>query len=350
MANDLYVGTAGMSVWFSKDDGQTWARPYTESGLYLEARVWSMAASPIAPDRVYAGTDFGLQRWDPEASRWEHLPSPLDGLETWALEVSPHDPLVMLAGTHPAGLFRSEDGGRTWSERPCEFVDQCTFVGKPRITQIRFDPRDRNLVWAGVEVDGIRRSADGGRTWEKCPSKGLVSDDIHGLGIEYVGDQRKLFAATNKGIHHSTDDGDHWTLTPLRSEWQYTRVVVPRADHDGTIFLTNGDGPPGSTGKLLRSRDYGTTWSDAGLPGELNSTPWCIATHPADPRLLFVATNLGQLFRSRDGGETWVRLKREFGEIRSVMWLPAAGGATGFTDAFKQTLGLHEQKIFAAKA
>ena len=122
---------------------------------------------------------------------------------------------------------------------------------------------------------------------------------------------------------------------------------MPRADHNGTLFLTNGDGPPGSTGKLQRSRDYGRTWQDAGLPGELNSTPWCISTHPADPRLIFVCSNLGQLFRSRDGGESWTRLKREFGEIRALMWQPASGAA--FSDAFKQTLGLHEQKVFAAK-
>jgi hypothetical protein len=58
------------------------------------------------------------------------------------------------------------------------------------------------------------------------------------------------------------------------------------------------------------------------LPGELNSTPWCIAVHPDDPRLIFVCTNFGQLFRSEDGGETWTKLKREFGEIRALMLRP----------------------------
>jgi hypothetical protein len=63
---------------------------------------------------------------------------------------------------------------------------------------------------------------------------------------------------------------------------------------------------------------------------------------------MFVGTNLGQLFRSRDGGETWTRLKREFGELRAIMWRPAVGA--GFSDSFKKTLGLHEQKIHAEKA
>ncbi len=88
------------------------------------------------------------------------------------------------------------------------------------------------------------------------------------------------------------------------------------------IFLTNGDGPPGTTGRLLRSRDCGRSWEVVELPGALNSTPWCVATHAGDPQLLFLATNLGQLFRSNDGGESWLRLKHEFGEVRSLHWRP----------------------------
>jgi photosystem II stability/assembly factor-like uncharacterized protein len=49
--------------------------------------------------------------------------------------------------------------------------------------------------------------------------------------------------------------------------------------------------------------------------------------HPADPRLLFACTNLGQVFRSRDGGESWTRLEREFGEVRALHWRPAGAAA-----------------------
>ena len=97
---------------------------------------------------------------------------------------------------------------------------------------------------------------------------------------------------------------------------------MPRADGDATVFLTNGNGPPGSTGRLLRSTDHGALWQDAKLPGELNSTPWTVATHPSNPKLIFVCSNLGQLFRSTDGGETWTKLPREFGEVRSTIWQP----------------------------
>ena len=85
----------------------------------------------------------------------------------------------------------------------------------------------------------------------------------------------------------------------------------------------DGNGPPGSTGRLLASDDLGQSWRDAGLPGKLNSTPWCLATNPADPHHIYLATNLGQLFESRDGGDGWRKLDRELGEVRAILWQAA---------------------------
>ena len=80
-------------------------------------------------------------------------------------------------------------------------------------------------------------------------------------------------------------------LQDLPSPWPYTRSVVPRADGAGVVFLTNGNGPPGNDGFLLRSRDYGKTWENAKLPGPIESTVWCVATNAADPMLIFACTN-----------------------------------------------------------
>ena len=50
-----------------------------------------------------------------------------------------------------------------------------------------------------------------------------------------------------------------------------------------------------------------------------------MASHGADPSVVFTVTNLGQLFRSLDGGVTWTKLAREFGEVRSLCLLPQVG-------------------------
>jgi photosystem II stability/assembly factor-like uncharacterized protein len=143
---------------------------------------------------------------------------------------------------------------------------------------------------------------------------------VHGIAVT----KSRVLATTNRGLHFSEDNGATWHYQKLDSPWQYTRAVVPSA-YGRRIFLCNGDGPPGTTGRLLSSGDEGRTWQPCELPGTLNSTPWCVAVHPADPRLVFMCTNLGQLYRSDDGGERWQRLKHEFGEVRALHWraLPA---------------------------
>jgi photosystem II stability/assembly factor-like uncharacterized protein len=194
-------------------------------------------------------------------------------------------------------------------------------MAQARVTQIVFDPNDAKLGWAGVELDHVWRTTDGGLTWHKI-TQGLASGDIHGLAVINNG-QRRVFASTDKGLHVSADDGESWQLHTLDSPSNYTRAVVPRAGHDGTLFITNGDGPPGSWGRLYRSRDKGEHWERANLPGEVDSSMWSVATHPADPTLLFASACLGQIYRSSDGGESWTALKRRLGEIRHVVWLPS---------------------------
>lgn len=318
----LYVGTVGQSVWFSEDRGESWVRPYSESGLYMESRAFSLTSQPSGGSSILAGTDEGLFRLQRAARKWEHIRSPLDDLPTWSLVQSPHDPNVLLAGTRPAALFRSADGGGTWDRLPVQLATSCIYVVRTRVTQILFDPRDAGLVWAGIEIDGIYRSRDAGKSWEKCVSEGLPSEDIHGIAVVFEDGRRKLFATTNKGLCVSLDDGDTWALRPLDSEWQYTRAIVAKADDRGVMFLTNGDGPPGSTGRVLRSTDYGETWSRLAMPAEVNSTPWCVAVHPGWPDLVLACTNLGQLFVSDDGGDSWSKVRREFGEVRALMLRP----------------------------
>ena len=98
---------------------------------------------------------------------------------------------------------------------------------------------------------------------------------------------------------------------------------MPGAGRDGTLFLANGDGPPGTWGRLYRSRDIGKHWERVAVPGDVESTLWSVAVHPADPKLKFVSASLGQIYRSTDAGENWTALKRQLGEIRHVIWLPS---------------------------
>ena len=338
--SNLYVATNGLSVWRSIDLGETLDRMSTGTGMYSGSQVWSLARHPELSHVLLAGTNSGVYRLDQKESNWTHLASPMDDAAlVTALAYAPDHPEIILAGTQPAGLYCTKDGGKNWQkiEVPMKpyalsgyYLGDTPFpTGHPdaygrrhwtRVTQIVFDPMDATSVWAGVEIDGAWRSSDGGSSWDRC-SDDMKSQDIHGFAVVHNG-ARRLYATTNAGLHVSDDNGASWTMTPIASDWQYTRSIVERPDGSGVMFMTNGNGPPGTAGRLFRSRNHGRAWEDAGLPGSVESSVYFLAVNPADPQLIFAAATLGQLWRSTDGGESWTALKRRLGEIRALAWLP----------------------------
>ena len=101
----------------------------------------------------------------------------------------------------------------------------------------------------------------------------------------------------------------------------YSRCVC--APWEDVIVVCVGDYVPGRIGALEISRDGGVTWSREPLPVTPNSTMYWLATHP-DLAGTMVATSLfGQVFVSDDFAQSWRKLDREFGEIRSVALTPA---------------------------
>src|SRR6478672_176253 len=105
----LYVGTVGEGLWRSTDDGRQWER--LRNGLLSECEVRSLAIDAANPRRLYAGTNEGLFISDDAGDSWRSVGGPLGDLVIWSLAISPHDHKILLAGTRPASLYRSDDGG-----------------------------------------------------------------------------------------------------------------------------------------------------------------------------------------------------------------------------------------------
>jgi photosystem II stability/assembly factor-like uncharacterized protein len=322
-AHRLYVGTIGEGLWRSTDGGATFVRAC--DGMFVECHVRALAADPRDVRTLYLGSEQGLNRSTDGADHWARVESPLNGLQIWSLLLPPGRPDVILAGTCPSRLFLSEDGGRTWAEPQADMVRECPRIIHTRVTTLTADPAAPDTVWAGVEIDGLRRSTDGGRTWQKV-GRGLSSQDIHGLVIVPAnGRPGRMLASTNNDLNLSTDGGETWQpLGVGRSlPWTYCRGLAQRCDRPEVVLLGNGDGPPGTCGVVARSADGGATWAEARMPGRANSTLWNFAVHPADPELVYASSVSGEVYRSTDGGSSWDKLAREFGEIRALAWTPS---------------------------
>ena len=319
ISHRLYVGTIGEGLWRSLDGGETFARAC--DGMFVECHVRALAVHPHEPRVLYLGSEQGLFRSRDGAELWTRVASPLDDAQIWSILLLPAAPEVIVVGTCPSRLFRSGDGGRSWREADVRMRLDCPRIVHTRVTALCGHPADARTVWAGVEIDGVYRSRDGGQSWQRVGT-GLSSQDIHAM--VYVPGSGRLLASTNNDVNVSLDDGDTWQplQLPQTLPLSYFRGMAQHAAQPDVLLLGNGDGPPGTTGLVARSVDGGKRWQPAAMPGRANSTLWNFAVHPADPALIYASSVSGQVYRSTDGGASWHRLARDFGEVRALAWTP----------------------------
>lgn len=322
------IGTVGAGLWFSYDGGGKWRHIYKR--INPEGNVRTLKVDPTNARRVLAGSDrAGVFVSEDGGYRWEQLTDVTSDQEVWSLELDPEDPERIYVGSRPGG-FRSVDGGRSFRPMAMGIGDECP-IGVPRTTNLVVDPRDHRTVWAGVEVDGVYRSEDGGEHWAHLGDLGPTPfhGDIHGLVVRQGTDGPRLHATTPFGLATSSDDGKNWDWHEFDGfergsgqPYAYCRGVFVKPGEPDTMLVGVGDYIPGRVGAIERTVDGGATWERVPLPVEPNSTVYWMAMHPDVPDVVAAASIFGQVFLSEDAGATWEKLPDEFGEIRAVSLAP----------------------------
>ncbi|MFQ6030022.1 MAG: WD40/YVTN/BNR-like repeat-containing protein [Dehalococcoidia bacterium] len=326
MANGytIHIGTVGGGLSSTPDRGETWNR--IRDSLPSECNVRALAAYPNDPHRILAGSDVGLFRSEDNGLTYQELDTPIGDLQIWSVTVDAQEPDNIFVGTRP-DAFRSKDGGKNWEKLNIPVNIPCP-VGIPRTTNMIVDPRDHRTIWAGIEVDGVYKSLDGGGSWVHLPDLGddPFHGDIHGMALK-TGPNAAVYCTTPFGISTSTDEGESWGLHEFpkfndNDRRSYCRGMTIMPNNPDVMFVGNGDAIPGITGAIRRTKDAGKTWDAVSLPVAPNSVVYWFGTHAEVPDVIAAGSLYGYVYLSEDGGENWQKLDKEFGEIRSVMLTP----------------------------
>jgi photosystem II stability/assembly factor-like uncharacterized protein len=421
-----YVGLRGIVLGRSEapvngiakttDGGRTWAVVHAESDRpspnlapsWIEARaeedghsVWfdapyDLAVAPSNPDVAYATDLFRTYRTLDGGGTWAQVNSEhrgddrwatrgLDVTTTYAVQFGPHDPKRVFIAYTDIGLFRSEDGGETWTG---------STTGIPKAWRnttywLAFDPEVKDLVWGAFSgthdlprpkmwrrtdparfQGGIGVSTDGGRHWTLSNAGMQESAVTHVLlDPRSPKGQRTLYAtAFGRGVYKSTDNGRSWTLKnaglapdPRNQPFAWRLTLVPARPGSsgrsagGTLYLVvarrseRGRIGDADDGALYRSTDGAETWTPMRLPAGTNG-PSGLTVDPEDPRRLYLSAwgvthpdgdTGGGIFLSTDGGASWRNVLPEAQHVYDVTVDPrdpAVLYACGFDQAaFRST-------------
>ncbi len=275
----IYVGTGegalrgditwGDGVWRSADAGKTW----THMGLSDTRQIGALIVDPANPDIVLVAAEG--HAFGPNAER---------------------------------GVFRSADGGKTWTkvlykDENTGAVDVTFDPGNPRIVyaalwQVRRQPWGFS---SGGEGSGLYRSEDGGLTWTQLKGAGLPEGILGRIDVSVSkADPKRIYAmieAKEGGLYRSDDAGAHWTRVSddgriRQRAWYFSKIYADPKSVDTVYALNTG---------MLKSTDGGKTWALTSAPHGDHHALWI---DPSDPNDLINASDGGASV-TLDGGKTW---------------------------------------------
>ncbi|MBW3625177.1 MAG: hypothetical protein KY468_17405 [Armatimonadetes bacterium] len=290
--------------------------------LQENADFMALARSLSNPTVYYAAERGGqVYRSTDSARTWEAVGRIEGYTELSSLAIDPHDPAQLWAGMEPSALFKSEDGGETWTEDPAirqMAEDEEWSVpwsdAKGHVRVIALDPNDPRRIYLAIEVGGVVRSEDGGETWENV--HGGIHDDVHAVAVNPK-EPNVLYAATRHRFGRSEDYGRTWRQIDAFEGQGYSRPLAVNPENPLQVFTAAATTGPGGFSRpdvgaecgIYRSNDGGLSWTHLtnGIPARFKPYVDAMDVNPSKPEHVALADSDGAVYESRDGGESWSR-------------------------------------------
>jgi photosystem II stability/assembly factor-like uncharacterized protein len=360
----LLVGTRKGAFILTSDGGR---RSWTVEGPHFGGwEVMHLKGSPADPDRIYAsqwtdwhgqvvqrsddggrswtpvGNDFSF-RGDPGTHQWyDGTPHPFEFKRVWHFEPSHHDPDTVFAGVEDAALFRSTDGGASWTDLPAlredsRSEDWMPGAGGMCLHTILIHPENPDRMYVAISAAGAFRTDDGGASWVVATG-GLTSNFlpdptapighcVHNLAM-HPSRPDTVFMQKHWDVCRSDDAGINWTRVSGNLPSDFGFPIEVHAHDPETIYvvpiLSDSEHYP-PDGKLCvgRSRSGGNDWElmRNGLPQKdcyVNILRDAMAVDSMDPCGVYFGTTGGQVYASADEGDNWHAVVEHLPPVLSV--------------------------------
>ncbi|NUM44444.1 MAG: hypothetical protein HUU38_07020 [Anaerolineales bacterium] len=307
--------------------------------LFKNSRINCLAADSRTPHRVFAGTQTGgVYRSSDGGQSW--TPVGLAGIPVKSLAVSPHAPNTLYAGCKPVSLFISHDAGESWKELPalraCRkwwwFSPAEPPDWRPYVQALALSPADPKIILAGMEIGGVLRSEDGGQSWKTVRGALL---DCHSLMFHPTnGNWVYEGGGSGAGAAFSRDGGQTWqqpraglgkkygwmvAADPVRPEvWYLSASELPN-------LLKGEFAPPAHMDGNVRAHIYrsvgGAAWEQlsGGLPVPLDYMAYALLPDPTAPGHLYAGFANGDVWHTTDYGDHWTQMPFNLGGIHRTL-------------------------------
>lgn len=352
----LTVGTAKALFRFRSDDRRRWTAlgpVLAGSAIYTNAYNRDSETLLAAVNNEFYGHSLRRSRdlgetWDTGGAGLEYGPDdPEKVTRVWSIR--PVSASLIYAGLEASGLFRSNDGGDTWSEvaslrRHPTHATWGAGAGGACLHTIVPDPFNPSRLFTACSTGGCYRSDDGGETWR--PANRNIQEDympegeqfresgqcVHRIALTPAREAR-AWLQHHGGVYRSDDGGDTWNRVgkSLPDDFGFGIVAHPRDADQAFVIPLVSSGPmprwaPDNNLRVHRTRDAGATWEalGPGLPDGAFSGVLRDAFTSDDEEVLglYFGTTTGDLYASADGGEHWTEVARHLPRILSVAAAP----------------------------
>jgi len=290
---------------------------------------------PVGNEFAYEGVP-GTHQW------YDGTPHPWEFARVWHLEPSATDPDSVYAGVEDAALFHSPDGGVSWQELPGlrehgSGPHWQPGAGGMCLHTIVVDPSDPARMHIAISSAGVFRSDDAGKTWAP-KNRGLVSEQIPNPTAEvghcvhriamHPSRPEVLFMQKHWDVMRSDDAGESWHEVSGDLPTDFGFPIEVHAHEPDTIYVVpiTSDQyhfPPEGKLRVYRSRTGGGDWEalTKGLPQQhcyVNILRDAMAVDTLDPCGVYFGTTGGQVYASADAGDRWTAIASHLPAVCSV--------------------------------